>query len=394
MSKAEQRQHFPPTHYDGLLKRDPELFHSVKADLDTDIEGPVSSVDELPGFASYATHKRDVFLEDMSGRMSAVLGYKPEDNELLALVGEHVDLDKFSYSTAVEYQSVFNFERFGRKVFYLADALVERLAVTELDAPSDYLHLPFSACMFVVQHPLAETALGKLSGQRHPQHAPITIYAYETTYRCLRKIILAIFHGRGNRIHSLTKRELLIHPEWRIEDSLRTDWNRLYEEHPDWESGTEQQVGDYVGFQDDESIFFTAGLPFFRIIVNAILYLASNDPDIRAMASPRAEIEAMIQQASSRGKKKKLKNAAGQVSSLNGTAVGGTLQPINVHKLDSEHSGQANTGSTITRRFLVRGHWRNQPHGQGMKERKLIYIQPHFKGPEAEEVLNKPYLVR
>jgi len=33
-------------------------------------------------------------------------------------------------------------------------------------------------------------------------------------------------------------------------------------------------------------------------------------------------------------------------------------------------------------RFVVRGHWRNQPHGEGRQERKRIWIQPFWKGPE------------
>ncbi|MCA3265756.1 MAG: hypothetical protein ING19_06770 [Azospirillum sp.] len=48
----------------------------------------------------------------------------------------------------------------------------------------------------------------------------------------------------------------------------------------------------------------------------------------------------------------------------------------------------------IASRFMVRGHWRNQAHGPGRSERKLVYITPHYRGPDmAQEVLNKPYIV-
>lgn len=33
-------------------------------------------------------------------------------------------------------------------------------------------------------------------------------------------------------------------------------------------------------------------------------------------------------------------------------------------------------------RWLVRGHWRWQAHGEGRKQRTRIYIAPHWKGPE------------
>jgi hypothetical protein len=40
--------------------------------------------------------------------------------------------------------------------------------------------------------------------------------------------------------------------------------------------------------------------------------------------------------------------------------------------------------ASITRRsrWVVRGHWRNQPFGPGRTERKHIWIQPHWAGPE------------
>lgn len=37
---------------------------------------------------------------------------------------------------------------------------------------------------------------------------------------------------------------------------------------------------------------------------------------------------------------------------------------------------------TLKNRTLVRGHWRNQVCGEGRKERKLIPIAPHFRGPD------------
>ncbi|MDP3426840.1 MAG: hypothetical protein Q8S17_05625, partial [Humidesulfovibrio sp.] len=45
-------------------------------------------------------------------------------------------------------------------------------------------------------------------------------------------------------------------------------------------------------------------------------------------------------------------------------------------------------------RFMVRGHWRHQPHGPGAQKRKLIWIRPHYKGPDLAALINKPYLVK
>jgi hypothetical protein len=51
-------------------------------------------------------------------------------------------------------------------------------------------------------------------------------------------------------------------------------------------------------------------------------------------------------------------------------------------------------GTTLDKRFIVRGHWRNQACGEKRREHKRIWIHPYYKGPELAEIINKPYLVR
>lgn len=43
-------------------------------------------------------------------------------------------------------------------------------------------------------------------------------------------------------------------------------------------------------------------------------------------------------------------------------------------------------------RWLVRGHFRHQPIGEGRNERKVIWIQPHWKGPKEGPVLVPRYV--
>lgn len=46
-------------------------------------------------------------------------------------------------------------------------------------------------------------------------------------------------------------------------------------------------------------------------------------------------------------------------------------------------------GSRLTVQFLVRGHWKNQAHGPGHSLRKLIHIEPYWKGPEEARIVTK-----
>ena len=45
----------------------------------------------------------------------------------------------------------------------------------------------------------------------------------------------------------------------------------------------------------------------------------------------------------------------------------------------------------LTCRFPVRGHWREQAHGEKHSLRKTIWVFPFWKGPELSEVVSHPY---
>lgn len=47
----------------------------------------------------------------------------------------------------------------------------------------------------------------------------------------------------------------------------------------------------------------------------------------------------------------------------------------------SSHTSSS-LGAKVSHRYLVRGHWRNQPHGPKNSLRRLTWIQPHWKGEE------------
>jgi len=57
-------------------------------------------------------------------------------------------------------------------------------------------------------------------------------------------------------------------------------------------------------------------------------------------------------------------------------------------------SSQAQNSSawSVTKRFVVRGHWKSQACGPGMTLRKRIFVQPYWKGPKEGEKLAHLYL--
>jgi hypothetical protein len=42
---------------------------------------------------------------------------------------------------------------------------------------------------------------------------------------------------------------------------------------------------------------------------------------------------------------------------------------------------------------LVRGHWKQQPHGVGRTERKFIHIEPYWRGPEDAPIAVRPHVL-
>lgn len=48
----------------------------------------------------------------------------------------------------------------------------------------------------------------------------------------------------------------------------------------------------------------------------------------------------------------------------------------------------------IGKRFMVRGHWRNQACGKGMQDRKKLWVQPYLKGPDDAEAWSRVYKVK
>jgi len=61
--------------------------------------------------------------------------------------------------------------------------------------------------------------------------------------------------------------------------------------------------------------------------------------------------------------------------------VGRTVQ-IDPILVKYARAGAREVALQIKSRFIVRGHYRNQAHGPGWRDRKSIWIEPFFKGPE------------
>jgi hypothetical protein len=65
--------------------------------------------------------------------------------------------------------------------------------------------------------------------------------------------------------------------------------------------------------------------------------------------------------------------------------------------VDPRLSADSGAGAEQTKlkfKHVVRGHWRNQACGEGMRDRRVTWIQPYWKGPDVEEAWSHAYEVK
>jgi hypothetical protein len=376
-----QAMRLGPTYYDDLKKRDPVLLEYVRRELanirEKRLQGPFGLIE------NFQVHF-DSYLSDLAKRFAVQarnqLGFVPSD---LTRSDEFI---RIASAREIDYLTVTNFELFGRKTFFIASNLVEHLALTQLNAPSEFVRPPFDCSMFVYRSRLAVQSLYRISKRVPPDHnAPISVFIIQLpAEEGERKLVFACFHGNLERTYFYVNRQLLIRDDWTIERMLRTDWSDIYKESED-----ESELVD-------ESVFYNEGMLFFRILINSLLYLSSNDVDTIDCLSPHAELIRKLNNERLHREHRQLKKQLQAVSSLNYSLIGSKVGHIIVRKpqLLSGTPEENVPQRKLAVRFVVRGHWRHQPFGERRKERHLTWIRPYYKGPEMAELISKPYVVK
>jgi len=396
---AAPHRKLPLTHYDKVRRLRPHFWDYLEQDLAVlrDIPlAPIASVDVISdeAYTNCLQHHVETYIQDAAARMGVPIELAKE------YLNQRGDLYLLVQALNQDYHNLLNFELFGRKTFFFSEALSEHLLATELNVDSELLRPPFEACMFVFNSPQTVAAAYKTL-RRSPDdpadyNSPVTVFVTSLPDELApgsQKILMSASLWRGLDLRFVLKRELAIRPGWSIEQSLRTNWSELTDEP--LEPGMRVTLGNQAEELDDEE-FINGELSFYRLVLNAILYLGSNDPDIVQRVSGRNAALSVADSMRPGVKAKKVRAEARKESELNYASVGESIKPIYVRKGEPSGSGATDEGKGLLAaiRFIVRGHWRNQPCGPGSTERKLIWVKPYYKGPDMAEMVNRPYVVR
>ena len=385
---------FPPTHYDFIKIQHPVVIECAEADaLDLLSQpAPPETIGSVDHYESRAEQCLNTTLEMYNRR------------------GPYPDTVMKSLITSLnyEYHCVVNFALSGKKTFYFSNDLCEQLAHTEINLPADQLQLPFPSCMFVYT---SETVLRCFhntigaEGRRNinlnkvDMTAPITVFLTSRPGPDNeRKLVTVSFHSRTpDRAYAMLKREMSLSRANDLEQALRTDWGKS---NPPGGEGTIKSIDlnrDTISQTIDDKMFYTDGLMFYRILLNSVLYLTSETKEVSHHETSRAAYIERANRETRAAKRRKILQFSNKFSELAYSLVGESVGKIIVSKAgqsNQEPKSSPSGSKHIGKRFIVRGHWRNQAHGQGMLLKRLIWIRPYFKGPDVAALINKPYLVK
>jgi len=263
---------------------------------------------------------------------------------LVAKVNEMATaLSAFPFFTNFLTTSINEWKEKGEKIFILSPELV--LAFQHTDIPmtikaGDFKY-PFPSFMIESNIPLFTT---NSMGEERPIYNIIHKYEIGVNWN---RTLVGFIHSKMNVIDYL---RIYLNDNLTIEEDSEKRING---------QGMMEESVTITDFQNMNNIFF-----------NTIMYI--NDPN-------RSIKETEVH---------------GTRLASNGKGKGSKMQQYILLRPPMSYKPLKSTGRIIDKRFVVRGHWRNQACGEKHQEHKKIWIYPFYKGPEFAEKINKPYVLK
>ena len=123
---------------------------------------------------------------------------------------------------------------------------------------------------------------------------------------------------------------------------------------------------------------------FFQFTLNVLLYLTSHDCDIRKFQSEYPGLEAKLKGLKNPAKIRKLQKRMDKITKYPYYVIGSNIQ---ISKEEQMLYSAIKGSGKHSVRYPVGGHWRMQPFGPKLANRRAMWIKPHFRGPELAELI-------
>lgn len=273
----------------------------------------------------------------------------------------------------------------GLQTFYIHENIVPLLATTHINLDADSFVLPAPACLFVFDDD--ETRQLAYAGAPDPElmskKVPISVALFREKSKSpegIADITILAEHGDEMRSFCTWKRRVVLREGMTLDQSLRKPFTDEEMAAINREAGVDPGPNDDAYFT--ESDFQGKDFDFIRMVMNTALYLTSNGADLSERVDPprRGQFATLP-----KAQRQRLETAAAANSKLSYIYVGRNVEPVEVERDEYE----AGDGRKLTKRFKVRAHKRWQRVGAGRLEIRLTDVKPHWKGPEAAEVLHR-----
>lgn len=340
-----------------------------------------------------------------------------------------------SSSVIAESQAIYNFWRFGKKMFTVSENLSRMLMETDLKVPKFFLKLPFP-CIYIrfdsttlmdVECPFDKSSIpldgvfiydlmedftiGKLMNDPKVTTQILANPKYEVPGQHkepVRKVV-AVSRDGGPK---LSMNINFASVPWGHSDDTMIDEDFILDRHGKmWAEYLKVYPADKDNVTGTDRIWVEQLVPALHMAFAALAYINSSGADIQNKRAPAQEIQDRLakEQGMSTPPKKLFKKAR-ELSNLDYYHVGGSIKLPHWGSGPKPQLEQKVEGAYRTYRykFQVRGHmhsyWlkvknlteeQKQPHVlkkiEGDKALIVKFLAPYFKGPEFSEVVSRPY---
>ncbi|OHY73652.1 hypothetical protein BCV52_26135 [Priestia aryabhattai] len=271
------------------------------------------------------------------------------------------------------------------KHFHLDTDLANMLVQTDVHKVKSFLvKLPFSSAYFTVPYDLVQLELtddeGEVSHTCYAQGAYVSEIKDEKGTDYLR--INTVMRIRNEKKPAKQEGEAAINlllPINNNEDIFNILNKQLDERFP---LTPTKDVNNYNFAKNNRVI----AERYLLLIVNSLLYLQSDKAILEQINIKKNKVNAK------KSKKKHNKNNSKKTYLYIGEKV--TINQA-YKKVYEKLNNLENEGSGVKQykgQWIVRGHWRNQPYGEALSQRKLIWIEPYVKG--SGKITEKQYNIK
>lgn len=321
----------------------------------------------------------DAHIYEKFYRRPDILKFFQQFSDAMIDAGMSPDVVESEISTQLaQMWHTFMFDKYGKRTYDVSPGLAERLMQTQLRGlKTDDLQLPYPS-IYVMVPPDTGLRVWNYSTKWHPVEGVYVTEAVDPDYGRVWRFLVV---GPSKN------------PKSEFDDALFYFTVPLLAGKVLDEALEEEHKRVFTRYMEREVIreYGNEWLILFRWVLNVVVY--STYPDARreeVIANPEARklTEQLKRHPKGSNKHDRTRNALRGLEPMRRTVLGKGIE-----RWSLEARGLSVTGRTLNVRVLVQGHWRNQAHGPQLSLRKLMWINPFWRGPDVEEDLNKVHYV-